>query len=116
LKVEPFDTNDDANNVNKIQENKDNSDNIQQGNENITTANSTEIATYPIKPSQSSQPSPTEGAVANTLENNRLKKFTCFYCDECFASDIERVSHIDDEHQGKLHYPTPEDFKNRNMR
>jgi hypothetical protein len=26
------------------------------------------------------------------------------------------VSHIDDEHQGKLHYPTPEDFKNRNMR
>jgi hypothetical protein len=52
----------------------------------------------------------------DTLENNELKKFKCFYCDECFASDLERIKHIDNEHHGKLYYPTPEDFYNREVR
>jgi hypothetical protein len=43
----------------------------------------------------------------------------CFYCDEWFEGndgndcDINRINHIDTEHPGKLHHPTPEDFENR---
>lgn len=52
----------------------------------------------------------------NTVENTDLKKFKCFYCDECFTSDTERANHIDEEHEGRLYYPTPEDFENRRIK
>ena len=41
------------------------------------------------------------------------KTFKCFYCSEHQSSDLERVKHIESKHQGKLYYPTPEDFRNR---
>jgi MCM2/3/5 family protein/minichromosome maintenance replisome factor len=41
------------------------------------------------------------------------KSFKCFYCDERFSSNIERFNHIGYVHQGKIVYPTPEDFRNR---
>ena len=41
------------------------------------------------------------------------KTFNCFYCSEHYSSDVERVKHIESKHQGKLYYPTPEDFRNR---
>ena len=39
--------------------------------------------------------------------------FKCFYCDQVCSSNNDRVQHIENEHQGKLHYPTPEDFQDR---
>ena len=30
-----------------------------------------------------------------------------------FANDIERVTHIDYEHPGRLYYPMPKDFDDR---
>ena len=39
--------------------------------------------------------------------------FKCYYCSEYYSSDVERVKHIDHWHQGRLYYPTPEDFRNR---
>jgi hypothetical protein len=41
------------------------------------------------------------------------KTFKCFYCGEYYSSDVERVKHIDSKHQGKLYYPTQDDFANR---
>jgi hypothetical protein len=41
-------------------------------------------------------------------------RFKCFYCDEdSLVSDKARIKHIEEEHQGKLFYPTQEDFENR---
>lgn len=45
--------------------------------------------------------------------------YRCFYCEECFEGNdgnecnIKRIEHMDIEHRGKPHYPTPEDFENR---
>jgi hypothetical protein len=39
--------------------------------------------------------------------------FKCFYCSQVCSSNNDRVLHIENEHQGKLYYPTPEDFENR---
>jgi MCM AAA-lid domain len=41
------------------------------------------------------------------------KQFKCYYCNEEFSTDLERIKHIDIEHPDKLHHPTPEDFENR---
>jgi hypothetical protein len=41
------------------------------------------------------------------------KTFKCFYCSEYYSSEVERVKHIESKHQGKLYYPTPEEFRNR---
>jgi hypothetical protein len=70
------------------------------------------------QPSQPSQPSPTEGALAKTVDNDidRDLNIKCFYCDQFYESDIKRVKHITDEHPGRLYYPNPEDFENRNIR
>jgi hypothetical protein len=38
------------------------------------------------------------------------KQFICFYCDDSFSCDKERVHHISYEHPGKMFYPTPDDF------
>ena len=40
-------------------------------------------------------------------------RFRCFYCNELYSNDQERVVHIDQSHPGKLYYATTEDFKNR---
>jgi hypothetical protein len=40
-------------------------------------------------------------------------RFKCFYCDLRHKSNIERIKHMDNEHQGKLYYPTPQGFENR---
>ena len=45
--------------------------------------------------------------------NNNNNLFKCFHCDQYFANDIERVTHIDYEHPGRLHYPIPKDFDDR---
>ena len=47
------------------------------------------------------------------LQEQQRKPFNCFYCDQTYSSDKERVKHIDYEHPGKLYYPTPEDFDKR---
>ena len=39
--------------------------------------------------------------------------FKCFYCNHVCSSNNDRVQHIDNEHPGKLYYPTPEDFQDR---
>jgi aspartate carbamoyltransferase regulatory subunit len=39
--------------------------------------------------------------------------FKCFYCNHVCSSNNDRVQHIENEHQGKLYYPTPEDFQDR---
>jgi hypothetical protein len=47
------------------------------------------------------------------LQEQEYKRFNCFYCDQAYSSDKERIKHIDYEHPGKLYYPTPEDFEKR---
>jgi hypothetical protein len=48
-------------------------------------------------------------------QQNRPRNVKCFYCDEFFADDIERVKHRQIKHEDKiLNYPTPEDFEHRN--
>ena len=44
-------------------------------------------------------------------EDQQHKRCICFYCNQAYLSDIERVQHIAAEHRGKIHYPTPEDFE-----
>ena len=46
-------------------------------------------------------------------EQEQYKRFNCFYCDQAYSSNKERVKHIDYEHPGKLYYSTPEDFEKR---
>lgn len=46
-------------------------------------------------------------------QNNNNNLFKCFHCDQYFANDIERVTHIGYEHPGRLYYPTPKDFDDR---
>jgi hypothetical protein len=46
-------------------------------------------------------------------QQNNNKQFQCFYCNQYYADDIERVTHIDYEHPGRLHYPMPKDFDDR---
>ena len=41
------------------------------------------------------------------------KQFNCFYCIQTYSNDKERVKHIDNDHPGKMYYPTQEDFENR---
>jgi hypothetical protein len=41
------------------------------------------------------------------------KSFICFYCDKLCPSNKERIAHIDHDHQGRVYYPTPQDFENR---
>jgi hypothetical protein len=41
------------------------------------------------------------------------KTIKCFYCCEYHSSDVDRAKHIESKHQGKLYYPTAEDFRNR---
>ena len=41
------------------------------------------------------------------------KSFKCFYCDKLCPSNKERIAHIDHDHQGRVYYPTPQDFENR---
>ena len=60
------------------------------------------------------EPTNTNTVAATTdTEINNNNKFKCFYCNNFYLNDNKRVDHIDNEHQGKLHYPTPEDFMNR---
>jgi hypothetical protein len=59
------------------------------------------------------QISPTPLRQHQEQERQQYKKFNCFYCDQAYSSDKERVKHIDYQHQGKLYYPTPEDFEKR---
>jgi hypothetical protein len=37
-------------------------------------------------------------------------RFKCFYCNLMHRSNIERIEHIENEHPGKLYYPTPRGF------
>jgi hypothetical protein len=46
-------------------------------------------------------------------EEQQHKTLSCFYCDQTYPDDKERIKHIDYEHPGKLYYPTPEDFEKR---
>jgi hypothetical protein len=46
-------------------------------------------------------------------EQKRSLTFKCFYCEQFCSSDSKRVTHIDNEHPGRLYYPNPEDFENR---
>jgi hypothetical protein len=39
--------------------------------------------------------------------------FKCFYCDQFCSSDIDRITHIDNDHPGRLYYLTPKDFEGR---
>jgi hypothetical protein len=39
--------------------------------------------------------------------------FKCFYCNQVCSSNNDCIQHMDNEHQGKLYYPTPQDFENR---
>jgi hypothetical protein len=40
-------------------------------------------------------------------------RFGCYCCSESFYSDLERLTHREQEHPAKLNYPTAEDFENR---
>jgi hypothetical protein len=57
------------------------------------------------------KPKQAEDILLGCADSN--KTFNCFYCSECHTSDVDRVNHIESKHQGKLYYPTPEDFRNR---
>jgi hypothetical protein len=46
-------------------------------------------------------------------QNQEGLRFKCSYCDQVCLSNNDRVQHIENEHQGKLLYPTPEDFQDR---
>jgi len=59
------------------------------------------------KASSIDQVSPT----SQQLQEQEHKRFNCFYCDQAYSSDNERIKHIDYEHPRKLYYPTPEDFE-----
>ncbi len=65
----------------------------------------------PLKKAQVSQVS--QVSQTGTSENTTSRKFKCFYCDFYLSNDDERVNHIKSDHNGKLSWPTQEDFKNR---
>ncbi len=67
--------------------------------------------TSPAVASSIDQISPTPSAPH--LQEQEHKRFNCFYCDQAYSSDKERIKHIDYQHPGKLYYPTPEDFEKR---
>ena len=46
-------------------------------------------------------------------QEQEYKRLNCFYWDQAYSSDMEGVQHIDDEHPGKMYYPTLEDFEKR---
>jgi hypothetical protein len=50
---------------------------------------------------------------SSQLQEQQHKRFNCFYCNQYYSSDKERIKHIDSNHPGKLYYPTPEDFEKR---
>jgi hypothetical protein len=47
--------------------------------------------------------------------SHKEDRFKCFYCSQVCSSN-NGVEHIDNEHPGKLYYPTPWDFENRMSR
>ncbi len=49
----------------------------------------------------------------STEYSTNIGRFGCFYCDESFSNDGERINHFDYGHPGKLKWPEPEDFVNR---
>jgi hypothetical protein len=45
--------------------------------------------------------------------SHKENRFKCFYCDQLCSSNNDRVQHIENEHSGKLYYPTPKDSQDR---
>jgi len=54
-----------------------------------------------------------EASSAEAAKSDKSGGFRCFYCNEFYSSDQERVVHIEYSHPGKIYYQTPEDFENR---
>jgi hypothetical protein len=100
-----------SNSLNISEENPTNNvNNVMKENENPSV--------IPIKPSGSSEPSVIDVGKSNDKndngQNTTTESIKGFKCSTVINSDdMERITHIDEEHPGKLHYPTPEDFENR---
>ena len=56
---------------------------------------------------------PKESWVGRTEPDFNFGEFQCFYCDQCFISDVNRRIHSEKAHRDRLIYPEPEDFANR---
>ncbi len=46
-------------------------------------------------------------------QKQQHKKLDCFYCNQAYPDDKERIKYIGIEHPGKMFWPTPDDFENR---
>lgn len=55
------------------------------------------------------------GYNVNNASSSSIGVFGCFYCNESFHTEPERLNHREVDHPGKLNYPEPEDFVNRFM-
>ena len=114
---------------------------INNNNKEIRAGKQEESRSITAHPSQASHPSPIEESPSSSLPSDKdeppspssaitaaigemspiptpqpqeqHKKLNCFYCSQAYSSDKERAMHIDYDHPGKLHYPTPKDFENR---
>jgi len=47
------------------------------------------------------------------VSSNTIGVFGCFYCNESFHTEPERLNHRELAHPNNLNYPTAEDFENR---
>lgn len=83
-----------------------------QENENITSDKNDNDASTLIEAPQAPH-APYKNLEDCSNNTTADKTFKCFYCDNSFAGNVERINHIDEEHPNKPHYPTEEAFRNR---
>jgi hypothetical protein len=89
------------------------SNNLIYSNQSQTESNEQKQPSAPPTIASSTGGEPSKPSPSPQLQEQEHKRFNCFYCDQAYSSDKERVKHIGYEHPGKLYYPTPEDFEKR---
>jgi hypothetical protein len=119
----------DARTVNNSSDSYEKSDNISTNTTNPSIDKDSKQPSSSQEPSELSEPSSSSKPLSNDYivkplkEGKKIsaesasspidKKFKCFYCEDTFQDDLERIKHIDVEHASRLHHPTQEDFENR---
>lgn len=89
------------------------SNNLIYSNQSQTESNEQKQPSAPATIASPTGGTPSPPSPTSQPQEQQHKRFNCFYCDQTYSSDKERIKHIDYEHPGKLYYPTPEDFEKR---
>lgn len=63
-------------------------------------------------PRQTETETPDNQTPTQVQTKNVQTKITSDESDRCLPSDLEHVNHIDEDHSGKIYYPTQENFEN----